>query len=75
MYLGGRGTTKDEAKARQMFNRACDASSMFACRALGILALDGGDGTPKDPERAKLYFTRACGMGDSVSCDRLRAAQ
>ncbi len=72
MVLSGRGVAKDEKRAAELFERACNAGSQFGCRALGIITTDGSNGVTQDPEKAKSWFSRGCSLGDSVSCEKMR---
>jgi TPR repeat protein len=71
MLLGGRGMPKDEARAVQLFERACDGGSVMGCRALGLLYTDGSGGLTADAARARQLFERGCALGDQLSCERL----
>jgi uncharacterized protein len=58
---------KDEAKAREIYKKACDADVADACSALGRQLIDGNGG-PKDAALAKTLFDKACKAGSKNGC-------
>ncbi len=69
MALGGTdGATKDEARAYELFDRACKADDPNGCTSRGWLELNG-KGTTKNPQAALASFSRACeGSTATVGC-------
>ena len=55
----GKGTKKDQAKARELFTRSCDADNATGCRELSVL-LKKGQGGAKDPAGATTAMEHAC---------------
>lgn len=66
----GVGMKKDLAKARSVYERACNANDADACNNLGFL-FDHGHGGPQSDERAKELFKRACDGGNELGCKNL----
>jgi hypothetical protein len=57
----------DVAKTVEVFERACDAGELRACRELATLLGTAPD-LPEDPARARRARARACDLGDSLQC-------
>ncbi|MCC6521752.1 MAG: sel1 repeat family protein [Polyangiaceae bacterium] len=79
-YLTGTaGVARDPARARQLFEEACQAEDAAACRQLGLLlegvppvagpagAAPGAERT-RDLDAARDLFARACVQGDLEGC-------
>lgn len=64
LYLSGLGTTRDNAKARQGFERAAARGNIDAKRALGFIYLAGA-GVPVDMARAETYLREAAKAGNA----------
>jgi TPR repeat protein len=58
-YRDGRGVTKDERKAVQLFKLAAEGGNAEAQVALGVLYTDGRGGLSKDEREAARLFTLA----------------
>ncbi|MBA3540446.1 MAG: sel1 repeat family protein, partial [Deltaproteobacteria bacterium] len=68
-YRDGLTTTKQPAKALELFVKACDSFDPFGCIAAGTtLAASPKDA---DQEQAKVYFQRACAAGIEDGCKGL----
>lgn len=70
--LGGR--EHSDAKAAELYRRACDRGAGIGCFNLASMIEAGGDG-PADPDRAAPMYTRAyelfvtaCDAGDAQWC-------
>lgn len=59
MLLNGIGTDKDEAGAREYFEKAADLGNPFACYQLAKLILAGEKAQPQDVEKAIGYLKKA----------------
>jgi hypothetical protein len=71
--LYGRGVTKDEARAIELFDRACNAGIGRGCTGLGV-AYAKGLGVRQDAARAADLFKRACDTGYARGCKNLGVA-
>jgi|GEM_PF-2898966 len=70
MLATGRAIAKDEAKARELLEAACEAGYAAGCGRLGAtLSRDAEPGT-----RARELMQRGCDAGDAESCVELGAA-
>lgn len=63
----GRGVTKDQARAFELAQKACDDGASGACFLAGH-ALHEGRGVPRDPSRAAALYRRACDDAEMVAC-------
>lgn len=68
---GTTGLKKNPAKARELYQKGCDADNLASCTNLGIQELDGVGG-PKDLDNAKVLLTRACDGGVASACKELK---
>lgn len=64
------GDQKDEAKAAQLEQKACDAGEMAGCANLGVRTLLGA-GVFKDTKRAIALLEQACDKGEPAACTNL----
>jgi hypothetical protein len=69
-HRAGRGVTRDETLARELFARSCDLGWAAGCSGLAEIYLRG-EGVAVDSERAADGFSQACGAGEAMSCLRL----
>src|SRR5689334_7019543 len=62
LYDTGRGVWKDQAKANELYQRACDGDDAdgYGCSALGTNYLYGQSGLEKDEAKAAKLFQLAC---------------
>src|SRR6185436_8391727 len=67
----GRGITKNEAKAAELYKKACDGGEQRACAELGAFSRRGQGGLPKDPLKAANLFKQACDGGSAHGCGLL----
>ncbi|HRG99373.1 MAG TPA: hypothetical protein PLR99_24170, partial [Polyangiaceae bacterium] len=67
------GGPKDERRALELLEKACEASDLSSCGELGARYRDGR-GVGRDPSRAVELLTRACDAGDPSSCNELALA-
>ena len=65
-----KGVPRDEKRAAEFYEKACDASEMFACAKLGSMYREG-KGVAKDVRRALELYQRACDGGEILSCSNL----
>jgi len=72
--LGIGGQTKDPARARELYAKACGAGIMDACNNLGD-CWNKGRGGKKDVAKAKQLFQKACDHGNKLGCDNLAVAK
>jgi uncharacterized protein len=70
---GGGGLGKDEAKAREILGKGCDAGDTKSCTNAGVL-LAKGRGGAKDAATAFKRFEKACMEGDPLGCGMLGQA-
>jgi hypothetical protein len=68
MYERGAGVDRDEARAADLYGRACEQGELRGCVNLGVL-LEAGTGVNRDPERARELYARACDGGQALACD------
>lgn len=62
-----------DARARALFDRACQGGYAPSCNGLGVL-YEAGRGVPKDPVVAVELFRRACSANGSTGCQHLASA-
>lgn len=72
LYNDGDGVERDQARARQLYDKACGAGHATACNNLGSMNKDGRGG-PKDVERAKALYKLACDGEEALGCKNLAA--
>jgi TPR repeat protein len=70
MYASGSGVARDEAKAAELYERACKAGVASACVKLGHAFLVG-EGVHPDDVRALEMFRKGCDRARSDSCTEL----
>ena len=58
------------ARARPLFDEACNGGNVNACASLGYM-YDSGQGIPQDYHRASLAYQKACDGGVASSCASL----
>ncbi|MBK6464317.1 MAG: sel1 repeat family protein [Myxococcales bacterium] len=63
----GRGVEKDQGRAFEIAQKACDDGASGACFLAGH-ALHEGRGVRRDPSRAAVLYRRACDDGEMVAC-------
>ncbi len=67
---GSAGLPHDDAKARELLGKACDANDAKGCVTLGTLLLQGRGGA-KDPAGAAKDFEKGCQSGEAKGCGML----
>jgi hypothetical protein len=67
MNARGTGVAKDEARAVELFKKACDAGHAGGCSSLGVM-YDEGRGVAKDEAGAVELYWKACDGGDAQGC-------
>jgi len=71
-------TPETDARARDLFDRACEGGYAPSCNGLGVL-YEAGRGVAEDPEAAVALYRRACEADGSTGCqhlaDRLRSGR
>lgn len=67
MFQTGTGVRLDYARARVLFQHACDGNDTYACNGLARL-YERGHGVRRDPALALRFFDRACDGGDAPVC-------
>jgi TPR repeat protein len=73
LFASGKGgLARDEAKARELLGKACDASDAKSCVNLGVLLAQGRGGA-RDLAGAAKDFERGCQNGDAKGCGALGA--
>jgi TPR repeat protein len=74
MLLRGDGIAKDEARGREMLERAARAGNSSAAFRIGMMLANGEFGAAKDPERALAYFRAAAAGGEKEAFFNIGAA-
>jgi uncharacterized protein len=71
-YDRGLGMKRDPVKAREVYDRACNAgNNSSSCTNLGLM-MRKGDGGPKDKAGGDAALQRACDAGVEVACSNLK---
>jgi TPR repeat protein len=70
MLHHGRGVTRDDAKAAELYKLACDGGSAVDCASLGSL-YRLGEGVARDYPRALSLLQPACQRGEPNACRTL----
>jgi TPR repeat protein len=68
--VGARGLPKDEHKAFELFQKACDGNLVSACVRLGGF-YEEGRGVPVSYPKARALFERACTKDEGSGCNAL----
>ena len=71
MYYNGKGVRQDDAKAAELYKKACGMKYGDACNNLGRL-YDRGEGVRQDKSIAKEYYGKACDLRSQKGCDNYR---
>ena len=71
MYENGKGVRQDDAKAAELWKKACDMEADIACYNLGVLYARG-QGVRQDKSIAKQYYGKACDLGFQLGCDNYK---
>jgi len=69
-YEKGEGLPKDDNKAAEYFQRACDFGSVEGCGNLAAM-MTQGRGVEYDPARASVLLKTSCNSGHMASCYNL----
>jgi TPR repeat protein/serine/threonine protein kinase len=64
------GGGKDEPRAAELTQKACDAGEPAGCANMGVMTLLGV-GVPRDPEKAVATLQKACDDGEMPACTSL----
>ncbi|MDA3046739.1 hypothetical protein OFO10_06175 [Campylobacter sp. VBCF_06 NA8] len=64
-YYYGKGVERDEAKAKEFAQKACDLWHEIACFIAGVYA-------DRNKTRAKYYFGKSCDLGYAPACDEYK---
>jgi TPR repeat protein len=70
MYAQGQGGARDQGKAREVYQKACEQNNLSSCASLGSLFQDTGNN-----DEARKYFKKACDGGLTAACDLQRSVQ
>jgi TPR repeat protein len=65
LFAAGSGVDKDEAQARQLFQRAAEAGNPRGVTRLTALSSAGGGGPPADPAQARAMLAKAAEANSS----------
>ncbi len=69
MHSQGNGIPVDEARAEQLFKRACDAGNGNGCNGLAFHFLEEDGERPwRDPAQAAALFDKGCRLGSAKAC-------
>ncbi|MCR8706610.1 tetratricopeptide repeat protein [Campylobacter sp. W0066.2] len=68
MYKFGEGVKKDNFKAMELFQQACDLNDGLGCSNLGAMYANG-KGVRKDLSKALEYFGKACDLKSDEGCE------
>jgi len=69
MFSVGNGVTRDQARATELFKKACfEGSTTKGCHTVVGNMLADGEGVPKDLQKALSSFEAGCAEGDAASC-------
>lgn len=75
--VGYGGLPRDDARAYDLFHRACDGGSLAACNNMAFLVVHGR-GTPADAHFGEQLYHASCNAGDQFACanyaTRIRAS-
>ena len=61
---------KNYAKAREIYQKACNLNSGFSCGALADFYASGRKGVKQNDRKALFYYRRGCDLGDERSCSQ-----
>jgi serine/threonine-protein kinase len=70
MYAQGQGGARDQGKAQEVYQKACEQSNFSSCASLGSLFQDTGNS-----DEARKYFKKACDGGLTEACNLQRSVQ
>jgi TPR repeat protein len=69
MYTSADGVHKNIAKAVELFNRACNATSVSACfNVAGIFR--NGNGVPQDISNTFDFYRKSCDLNLQSACEQ-----
>lgn len=71
MYYNGDGTTKDDAKAVEWYQKAAGRGNAFAQFNIGVM-YDKGEGVPKDAAKAVEWWQKAAAQGNEAAQESLK---
>lgn len=72
MYRNGTGVEKkDEKRAAELYQKACDGGEMTGCNNLADMYLKGKGFDRVDNKRAAELFQKACDGGEMMGCSNL----
>ncbi|MBZ0120605.1 MAG: sel1 repeat family protein, partial [Sandaracinaceae bacterium] len=71
LHERGEGVPQNYLRARELYERGCEAGSATGCNNLGYL-LHQGLGGPRDLVRARALYQRACDAGNTTACNNVR---
>lgn len=71
MYYNGDGTTKDDAKAAEWYQKAAEQENVFAQYNLGVM-YDKGEGVPRDAAKAVEWWQKAAAQGNEAAQESLK---
>jgi hypothetical protein len=71
MYEFGKGVRKDMARAKSLYQLACDGKDAMGCAGLAFM-YENGHAVPKDKRRAKQLYKEACAGGFEMACKSAR---
>lgn len=70
MLSRGKWANRDDARAAEVFKKACTLGDEHGCNGLGVAYLDG-KGVPKDEARGVELLRKACDAGSAKGCTSL----
>ena len=66
-YESGKGVTKDEKRAAELFERSCTMGDSFGCLNAARVN-EFGHGVPKDDAKAAAFNKKSCDLGNPSGC-------
>lgn len=74
MYYNGDGTTKDDAKAAEWYQKAAEQGNAFAQYKLGEM-YEKGEGVTKDTAKAAEWWEKAAAQDNDAAKESLKSMQ
>src|SRR5262245_57369588 len=69
----GEHVLRDQKRATELFDKACNGNVGDACASLAVMLQRGGGGIKRDSARAVTLFQHGCDKGGMSGCTRLGA--
>jgi TPR repeat protein len=70
MYSKGKGYSQNYYKAKELYEKACQAGNSYGCNNLGDFYCFG-KGVQQDYNKAKELYKKSCEAGNSFGCKNL----